>query len=99
MFTFAVVRKISKFFMYICYHYKLDLSGLAKTETCYKGGKGTSCKLAPAKVVEFQTSASISIFKIYCLVLGLQNALQMLESITLSIQNLSSKNDLNLLSG
>ena len=35
--------------MYICYHYKLDLSGLAKTETCYKGGKGTSCKLAPAK--------------------------------------------------
>ena len=36
--------------MYICYHYKLDLSGLAKTENCYKGGKGTSCKLAPAKV-------------------------------------------------
>jgi len=34
LFTFAVVRKISKFFMYSSYDHKLDLSGLAQTETC-----------------------------------------------------------------
>ena len=57
-FYFWCLRKISKFFMYICYHFKLDLSGLAKTENCYKGGKGTSCKLAPAKEHKLQTCAS-----------------------------------------
>jgi phage replication-related protein YjqB (UPF0714/DUF867 family) len=49
LFTLAVVRKRNKFFMYSCNDHKSDLSGLAQTETCNKGGKGTSCKLAPAK--------------------------------------------------
>ena len=49
LFAFADVRKRNKFFMYSCNDHKSDLSGLAQTETCYKGGKGTSCKLAPAK--------------------------------------------------
>ena len=58
-FYFWCLRKISKFFMYICYHFKLDLSGLANTENCYKVGKGTSCKLAPAKVSELSNIVSI----------------------------------------